>query len=487
MTSRHLAAVPDQPRRAVLYVRVSALMGRGGDDFHSPDVQTAAMRRALPGLREVETVEDIDVSGTTFSRRGLDRIRELVEAGAVDVIAVYDLSRLGRNVLESLQFIKWLTDRGVTIVSACEQIDTATPAGEMMLINLLNIAQFRSREIGRAWRQVIALRQGRGQWHGTPPRGYQRGDDGRLVEDPLLAGPVRKALRDYGDGKAPAKIRRELAAATGITIAASTLRQMLRCDTYRGVVVAADGTRVTDAHPALVDEPTWRRIQARRARAAATPPRHHSPAYSLSGLGRCGRCGGNTSVQPSRQRRRSGETVEYLVLRCRRQYDGAPPCPGCGAPTLAAVEAAVLERVAAYAAELRGDVAAVQARRARAVRAGIDRGTLEREQAEVRQAMVRLTTRWARDQRDDVFEQAMAQLREQEQRLQQRIDQLATTETAPPPEQVATLADELLRLWPELDAEQRNRALRTLIDHVVIRPATRWRQPPAERIEIRWR
>lgn len=483
MSSRRLVAVPDAPRRVVLYIRVSALMGRGGDDFHSPDVQAGAMRRALPGMREVETVEDIDVSGTTFSRRGLDRIRALVEAGQVDVIAVYDLSRLGRNVLESLQFLRWINERGVTIVSACEQIDTSTPAGEMMLINLLNIAQFRSREIGRAWRQIIALRQSRGQFHGTPPRGYRRGDDGRLVEDPLLAEPVRAALRGYADGKGNAKIRHEFREATGITIGAGTLRQMVGCETYRGVVVSADGGRVEDAHPALVDAATWSRMQSRRSRAGARPPRYESPRHSVTALGRCGRCGGNTTIQPSRQHHR-----EYLQLKCRRQQDGGPTkCKGCGAASVPAVEEALLAAVAELAARLRGDVVAAQARRARAVRAGVDRDALEREQAEVRQAMVRLTTRWARDQRDDVFQQAMAELRAQEEGLQQRIGQLADTATGPPPEQFATLADELLRMWPQLDAEERNRALRTLIDHFVIQPATRWRQPVYERIEIHWR
>jgi site-specific DNA recombinase len=124
MPRRALAAVPDQPRRVVAYRRVSALMGRGGDDFHSPDVQLQAIRRVTTGMVEVAVIDDIDRTGRHFAREGIDKIRALAEAGHLDVLAVYDVSRLGRNVRESLAFLSRLADRGVTIVSACEQVDT---------------------------------------------------------------------------------------------------------------------------------------------------------------------------------------------------------------------------------------------------------------------------------------------------------------------------------------------------------------------------
>lgn len=477
----HLVAVPDRPQRVVLYVRVSALMGRGGDDFHSPEMQVAAMRRATASMREVAVVDDIDVSGTTFSRRGLDRVRQLVEAGEVDAIAVYDLSRLGRNVLESLQFLKWINERGVTIVSACEQIDTSTPAGEMMLINMLSIAQYRSREIGRAWQQIINRRAARGRHHGRVPTGYRRDPDGRLEPDPATAAAVTAAFAAYAAGVAHREVRRRLQAATGLTLAAGTMKGLLANEVYRGVVRLRGGARVEDAHAPLVDEVTWQRVQRRIAAARTIPARYQSPRYSLSGIGRCRRCGHNTVIRPHH---RYGATVY-----CRRGREGNSPCKGCGGMQLVDIEAAVLDQVAAYIGLLRGDVAAQEARLARAARAGVDAEMLERELAATRRAMVRLTERWARadDGDDAVYEEAMASLREAERSLLERLEQTRGMATGPGPGKVADLAEQLMRLWPDMDGSQRNRALRELVDHVVVAPAQYYRQPAAERVTAVWR
>jgi site-specific DNA recombinase len=172
VTRRHLAAVPEQPRRVALYVRVSALMGRGGDDFHSPDVQTNAMRRLTAGLQEVDVIEDIDQTGRTFSRDGIDKIRKLAEAHAIDAVAVYNVSRLGRNVLESLKFLTWLAERGVTILSATEHIDTGTPSGRWMLTNMLAIAEMRSDEISGEWARTIHHRAPASPTASRPPATY---------------------------------------------------------------------------------------------------------------------------------------------------------------------------------------------------------------------------------------------------------------------------------------------------------------------------
>src|SRR5690242_4267650 len=102
--------VPDKSGRVVLYARVSALMDRGGDNFHSPTVQVTAMRRITAGMREVAVIEDLDASGRNFERDGINRIRRMAERGEIDALAVYDVSRLGRNVRESLTFLADLAD-----------------------------------------------------------------------------------------------------------------------------------------------------------------------------------------------------------------------------------------------------------------------------------------------------------------------------------------------------------------------------------------
>src|SRR5207248_2721737 len=141
---------------------------------------------ARRGLREVMVVEDIDVSGRTFQRAGIQRILEMARSREVDVVALYDLSRLGRNTAESLRTIKELRELGVSVVSTVEQIDD-TPEGQFQLGVFLGMAQLYSDQVGRRWQQVITHRAEQGRVHASRPAvGYRR--VGRDIEpDPTVA------------------------------------------------------------------------------------------------------------------------------------------------------------------------------------------------------------------------------------------------------------------------------------------------------------
>ena len=484
--SRHLATVPDQPGRVVLYVRVSALMGRGGDEFHSPEIQVGAMRRMTAGMREVAVIDDdIDVSGRSFDRDGLDRIRKMAEARQIDVLAVYNLARFGRNTLEGLQLLIWLADRGVTILSASEHVDTSTPSGRWMLTNLLAMAEMRSDEIGVEWGKTIHYRAQAGKHHGKPPTGYVRGDDGVLVEDLPTIGPAMRAFFiGYGQGHPLRVLRRQVQAATGLVLGQKTAKNILANITYRGTVhVGAHGpagvVETENAHIALVDEETWKKVQARLGADRRMPPRLVEPKYPLSGLGRCGACGGRTNHRPH------GALTRIF---CAAQMELGKPCTGCGSSNVADAEAVLLERIRQHIAELKGNVNAHVAQESRSKRAVIDAGALGDELDATRRAKARLMARWAREQMDDrAYEDAMASLRADEERLMETLAGLQDVVDAPEPGKLVKLAEELLELWPRMEGGQRNRALRDLVKSVTIQPAATYRQPMDERVSVQWR
>ena len=63
-------------------------------------------------------------------------------SGEGDTVVVWKLDRLGRNMLHILQTVKELTDRGVTLVSVTDGIDSSTPAGRMMIGVLGSLAEY---------------------------------------------------------------------------------------------------------------------------------------------------------------------------------------------------------------------------------------------------------------------------------------------------------------------------------------------------------
>lgn len=299
----------------------------------------------------------------------------------------------------------------------------------------------------------------------------------------MLGPVVAQVFRDYAAGVPVRELRRRLQVATGNPkLATTTLKKMLANRTYLGVVHSRGPGGVVekvDAHEPLVDEFNWQRVQARIAADRKVHPRILSAKYSLSGLGRCDVCKGHTNIRP--HNRGPG-------IYCRGQFESTSPCPGCGHMRLVDVEEAVLGKVRTYIELLRGNVAARAAHIAKAARAGVDADTLRREIDATRRAKARTTQRWAREQMDDrTYEDTMADLEAAERQLVESLAQAQTVADTAPPDQVVSLAEKLLELWPAMDGGQRNRALRDVLVTVRIAPAAYYRQPAGERVDVDWR
>jgi len=94
---------------------------------------------ALAAANVTKTFSDI-MSGARDDRPGLAALMEYIREG--DTVVVWKLDRLGRNTLHILETVKDLTDRGVTLVSVTDGIDSSTAAGRMMIGVLGSLAEY---------------------------------------------------------------------------------------------------------------------------------------------------------------------------------------------------------------------------------------------------------------------------------------------------------------------------------------------------------
>jgi DNA invertase Pin-like site-specific DNA recombinase len=99
------------------------------------DQQNAAMEAA--GV--TKTFSDT-MSGACDDRPGLAALLDYVRDG--DTVVVWKLDRLGRNTLHILETVKALTQRGVTLISTTDGIDSSTAAGRMMIGVLGSLAEY---------------------------------------------------------------------------------------------------------------------------------------------------------------------------------------------------------------------------------------------------------------------------------------------------------------------------------------------------------
>lgn len=481
MPARKLRAVPNNPNRVLLYVRVSALMGRGGDDFHSPDVQTSAMRRAIApaGLREVGIVEDIDQTGRHFNREGIDRIKAMADAREIDAIAVYDLSRVGRNVREALEFIEYLAARGVGVISASENIDTNTPAGKLMLQQFLAFAEFYSNTVGRNWSAIITRRAEQGLGHGRAS-GYIRRDLGLHVH-PVEGPAMTLAFEQYAEGLPIGEIARQLAVTIGRNVHTNQLKKQFSYPVYRGQVVS-HGRILPGKHKPLVDEVTWQRVQDRKARERWMPSRQLGPTWSLVGLVFCPN-GHNLQRNLAADK---PHLPKINRLSChhgtRRGIIGR--C-SVGKPKLDLIEAEVLRQVREHMKLLRDDVSARAARLARAANARVEKATLEEQLRNVRTAMSRIAKEWALNRLPEAaYQETMVDLRESETTLLTAIAAASQVVALPSPTQMADAGERMLAMWPDLTVAERGIFLRKLVRKIVVRGPAFYREPEADRVEI---
>jgi site-specific DNA recombinase len=476
---RRLRAVPASPGvRTVLYRRVSAVMGRSGEDFLSPDLQSAAMRDLIRrrGLLEVEVIDDIDVSGRTFERAGIRRVLDMARAREIDVVAVYDLARFGRNTAESLRNIAELRDLGVSVVSTVEQIDDS-PEGQFQLSVFLSLAQLQSDQIGRRWQQLIAYRAEQGRLHvSRPAAGYVR--VGREIEpDPVLGPLVTEMFARYARGDGIFTIAQWWSQAVGRATSYTSLKRMLRNPIYVGKV-RLHGQVFPGRHEPLVSDAVWRRVQARIERDASTPSRTLAYANPFARLIVCDACDRALHMHAS------GHGGWYLQCPGKTRYR---ICAGVGAPALAKVEAAVLDRIEEEVGQLQVNVgAAVAARRARSAAAKVDARRLRREIADLERAIARANAdRLRRRLPESEVEAAVGLLRAELEPLRVALRSAEDVAGTPAPAAMVRLAAGLRGRWPRMTAEEKNRALRALVVQVrVVRGDGRRSQPMGERVEV---
>jgi len=83
--------------KAILYARVST-RGQAEKGYSLRQQMEALRSRAeANGMKVLAEVTDDGYSGMTVDRPGLDRVRELVEAGGVDVVLAQDRDRFARE------------------------------------------------------------------------------------------------------------------------------------------------------------------------------------------------------------------------------------------------------------------------------------------------------------------------------------------------------------------------------------------------------
>ncbi len=151
------------------------------------------------GVLKRNRYTDHGVSGSRTSRPGLDALLADVEPG--DTIVVYKLDRLGRSTAHVAALIADLTDRGISIESVGDGLNTSTPTGRAMLTMLAIFAEMERNFISERTTAGLAAAKAQGRVGGRP-----KALDGKRARQ-------AQALRDSGESVP------EIARTLGVSVA----------------------------------------------------------------------------------------------------------------------------------------------------------------------------------------------------------------------------------------------------------------------------
>ena len=207
--------------RTALYVRLSIMDTRDRKDSESLQTQIDYLCGYIakhPDLELYDCYRDNGETGTNFERPGFQRMMEDVKAGRVDCIIVKDLSRFGRDFLETGNFLeKVLPFMGVRFISVNDNYDSIrADSGEAMTIALKNLMNdIYAKDISQKVYSALDTKKRSGEFIGNfAVYGYVKSPEDRhkLVVEPEAAEVVKRIFRMKKDGMSNAAIARTLTA-----------------------------------------------------------------------------------------------------------------------------------------------------------------------------------------------------------------------------------------------------------------------------------
>lgn len=104
------------------------------------------------------------ISGKNTDRPQLQKMLDYVREG--DTVYIHDFSRLARSTKDLLEIVELLNNKGVTLISNKENIDTSTPTGKLMLTMIGAIAEFERANLLERQKEGIEIAKRQGKYKG---------------------------------------------------------------------------------------------------------------------------------------------------------------------------------------------------------------------------------------------------------------------------------------------------------------------------------
>ena len=348
-----------QKFKAIKYIRLSYTDDKSVES-NSVSNQRKLIDDFLAQHPEIEVVcEKVDdgYSGVLYDRPAFMEMMELIKSGAANCVIVKDLSRLGREYIETGRYLRRVFPAyGVRFIAINDNVDTLNDEPDDLTVSVKNIInEAYSQDISVKTRSALDIKRRSGDFVGAfTVYGYLKTGDKHksLTVDPFAANVVRDIFRKRLNGFSAYHIAEELNKAgilsplaykrsEGLPYAkggyadteeckwsATTILRILSDEIYTGTMVqgkqttphfklkvrelkhSEDWVRVENTHEAIIDKADFDLVQRLKGLDTRTSPQSDK-VYLFSGVLICGCCGGRMTRKINRSNGR-----EYVYYYC---------------------------------------------------------------------------------------------------------------------------------------------------------------------------
>ena len=381
---------------AALYCRLSRDDNMDSES-NSIQNQKKILQKVAKEKGYTDTIFFVDdgITGTTMKRPGFQKMLTAIEAGYISAVFVKDLSRLGRNYIEVGKLTEeFFPQHDVRLIAVSDGVDSDEGDNEFTPFrNIMN--EWYAKDISKKRRIVNKMKGNSGIPLSPPPYGYIKNpDDPRFwVIDPEAAEVVRRIYRMALDGYGYAETAAALEAdgvfnptyywrSKGTNRGGSkstlepckwghtTVKKILTMQEYCGDVInfksysksykmkrrienpEENRAIFLNVHEAIIDRPTWERVQALKAGTRRKKPSVTQEPSVFSGRMKCPDCGGNLNFHFNQ----GNHDIKYFS--CNNRNSGLRKCNATHYIRLDFLEQVVLyevNRLASFANEYEDD------------------------------------------------------------------------------------------------------------------------------------
>ena len=381
---------------AALYCRLSR-DDNMDNESNSISNQKKILQKAAKDKGYTDTIFFVDdgITGTTMKRPGFQKMIAAIEAGYISAVFVKDLSRLGRNYIEVGKLTEeFFPLHDVRLVAVSDGVDSDEGEDDFTPFkNIMN--EYYAKDISKKRRIVNKMKGNAGIPLSPPPYGYIKNpDDPRFwVVDPVAADVVRRIYRMALEGYGLAETAAALGAdgivnptyywrSKGTSRGGSkstleptkwghtTIKKILTTQEYCGDVInfksysksykmkrrienpEENRAIFLNVHEAIIDRPTWEKVQALKAGTRRKRPTVTQEPSALSGVMKCPSCGGNLNLHFNQN------NLDIKFFSCQNHNSGLRKCSSTHYIRLDFLEQVVLyevHRLACFANEYEND------------------------------------------------------------------------------------------------------------------------------------